>query len=244
MNRYIIFAGVLVCLVFASYIYNFSIKLDYDISTDSSVWGSFGDFVGGILNPTLSFITIILLIKSLTFQNDANLSLTNELKNTEKTGKSRAFESLFFNMLNSQKELFNIFKYEVTKAENNFSFLGVEAVIEIEEQIDKIRANSSKDEDITAFLEIVDSKEQLFGLTRSFYIMVKMITDKLSEENGFSDEDRNTHFLTLINFTDFSLIRLIMISVQFMDYHSTDYLKENEEFKSVLGELGLNYKLY
>jgi hypothetical protein len=244
INRYVISAGLLVIIVFASYIINFYFHLNYVVSTDSAVWGALGDYVGGILNPTLSFITIVLLIKSLTLQNAANISLTNELKNSEKTEKTRSFESLFFNMLNSQKELFIIFKYKEDRVGTHLCFVGVEAVIEIEDQIEQIRYKSLVDQDITKFLEGVDLKDQLFGLTRSFYVMVKMITDKLSEENGFNEEDRKAHFSTLINFTDFSLIRLIMISVQFMDYHSTNYLKEHKEFKDVIEELGLSYNLY
>jgi hypothetical protein len=177
-------------------------------------------------------------------QNEANSSLSNELKNSEKTEKTRAFESLFFNMLNSQKELFSLFKFETSRGENKVCFVGVEAVIEIEDQIDKVRDNSENDEDIRAFLVTLDSKDQLFGLTRAFYVMVKMITDKLSEENGFTSEDRKAHFLTLINFTDFSLLRLIMISVQFMDYHSTNYLKEHKDFEDIITELNLSYNLY
>jgi hypothetical protein len=244
MNKYIISAGFLVVVVFALYVINFYIRLDYVLSSNSAVWGALGDYVGGILNPTLSFISIVLLIKSLTLQNDANQSLTDELKNSEKTEKIRSFESLFFNMLNSQKELFSFFSFEVNKVGNMTKFSGIEAVIEIEGQIERIRDNSGNDEKITALLEKIDSKDQLFGLTRTFYVMVKLISEKLSEENGFDKEDRQAHFTTLINFTDFSLVRLIMISVQFMDYHSTNYLKENKEFEVVIGELGLGYDLY
>ncbi|MCY1459504.1 hypothetical protein D3C76_1648140 [compost metagenome] len=74
--------------------------------------------------------------------------------------------------------------------------------------------------------------------------MVKMISEKLSDSNGFSLDDRASHYLTLINFTDFALLRLVMMSAQFMQFSSTDYLKSNKEFNVVLSETGLNYNLY
>jgi hypothetical protein len=81
-------------------------------------------------------------------------------------------------------------------------------------------------------------------LERTFYNMVKLISEKLSDTNGFAVEDRRSHFLTLINFTDFSLLRLIMMSVQFIECHPSSYLKDNLEFTLVLKEVNLNYELY
>ncbi|ACO79362.1 hypothetical protein AvCA_31990 [Azotobacter vinelandii CA] len=35
-----------------------------------------------------------------------------------------------------------------------------------------------------------------------------------------------------------------MISLQFMEYHSTEYLRENKDFNEVLKEVGIDYNLY
>ncbi|RYF39255.1 MAG: hypothetical protein EOO38_23560, partial [Cytophagaceae bacterium] len=93
-------------------------------------------------------------------------------------------------------------------------------------------------------LEQIDGTDQIYGATRVFYNMVKMISDKLCDSNGFSLEDRASHYLTLINFTDFALLRLVMMSAQFMQFPSTEYLKSNSEFNTILTETGLNYNLY
>jgi len=71
-----------------------------------------------------------------------------------------------------------------------------------------------------------------------------MVSEKLSDANGFSSSERTSHLLTLINFTDFPLLRLVMISMQFMEYKSLEYLKENIEFNSVLEEVGIGWDLY
>jgi hypothetical protein len=47
MNRYIISAGLLVIIVFASYVMNFYLHLDYVVSKDSAVWGAMGEYFGG-----------------------------------------------------------------------------------------------------------------------------------------------------------------------------------------------------
>ena len=244
INKYAVAAAIVIFFVFLSYIIKFYFMLDYGISDDTAVWAQLGDYTGGLLNPILSFITLILLIKSLTLQNEANISLKNELKNSQKTESIRSFESLFFNMLNAQKNLFDSFKIEFSQGGELIKKIGVEAVIEIEDNITSIKDAGGAGEDIYRFLEKIDSKEKIFGLTRAFYIMVKMISDKLSNEKGFNLEDRKSHLLTLINFTDFSQIRLIMISLQFMDYHSIEYLKKDMEFNDVLAEVGLSHDLY
>ncbi|TRX01164.1 hypothetical protein [Candidatus Methylobacter oryzae] len=244
IDRYIVAAAIAIFTVAISYIVNFFFKLNYTISNDPAVWGQLGDYFGGLLNPTLSFMSLVLLIKSLRLQNEANESLRRELKNSEKTEKIRSFETLFFNMINSQKSSFDSFKIEVnTKAPDVFIY-GIEAVIKIEDEIKELRQQCQDDKLISKFLEDIDLNDQIFSLTRCFYIIVRMITEKLSDDNGFSEEDRKSHLLALVNFTDFSLLRLIMISMQFMKYQSTEYLRNNNDFNAVLDEVSLSYSLY
>lgn len=245
IDKYVVSAMLAICTVLISYIINFFFKLNYTISNDTAVWGQLGDYFGGLLNPILSFISVVLLIKSLRLQNEANEDLRKELINSEQTEKIRSFETLFFNMINSQKASFDSFKIEVNTNTQNTIMYGVEAVIKIEDEIANLRKQHHQDnKPIIEFLEEVDSKDQIFGVTRVFYVIVKMITEKLSNDNGFNEEDRKSHLLTLVNFTDFSLLRLIMISMQFMSYQSTEYLRNNNDFNAALKEVGLNYNLY
>lgn len=235
-DKYIIAAVVSMLLVLSGYVAKFYFSLGYKISNNPEVWGQFGDYVGGIINPLLSFISIVLLIKSLTLQNEANCTLRNELKNSERMEKLRSFETLFFNMINSQKSFFDSFRID--------SCLSVEAVIKIEDEIENLRNSEGSNNEIKKYLESIDIHDQIFGLSRSFYIMVQMITEKLSHSEGFSAEDRKAHFKALVNFTDFAQLRLIIICIQFMDFPSTNYLRSSIEFKTVMEELGMSYELY
>ena len=61
-------------------------RLYYSVppSLDSSVWGAVGDFFGGFLNPILSILTILLLVRSLRLQNQELSSATSEVRLTRK----------------------------------------------------------------------------------------------------------------------------------------------------------------
>lgn len=244
INRYAAAAALLLFSVFASYLVQFHFKLGYVISDDPAVWGQLGDYFGGLLNPMLSFISLVLLIKSLTLQNQANQDLRNEISNTRKSERLRSFEVQLFNMIDSQRASLDAFKIEFEENGVFVTKYGPDAIIKIEDEIERLRKESIDVNRTIEYLEDIDSADQIFGVTRVFYNMVKMISEKLSDSNGFSLEDRLSHYLTLINFTDFALLRLVMMSAQFMEYSSTEYLKTNNEFNIVLGETGLNYNLY
>lgn len=87
MNKIIysyIFIIIFILLVPLAYIYNF---FDYPISKDSSSWGTFGDYIGGILNPIFSFLSFILLLINLKTQIIINKKndLRNEKEETERS---------------------------------------------------------------------------------------------------------------------------------------------------------------
>ncbi|MCD1600035.1 hypothetical protein [Rheinheimera aquimaris] len=50
---------VLLCFVLGAYIANFK---NYDVSKSVSDWGAFGDYIGGLLNPALSLISVVLIL--------------------------------------------------------------------------------------------------------------------------------------------------------------------------------------
>jgi len=244
-NLMVIVSAILAMVgVICSYVWHFYYELNFGVSSDPAVWGQLGDYMGGILNPLLSFISIVLLIKSLSLQNQANKGLIDEIENTRKTEKIRSFEAQLFNMIDSQRLAFDALRIQFKQGKKTQTKLSTEAVIAIEDEIERLRSVRREDSDIEQFLDAIDTFDQLFRVTRIFYIMVKMITEKLSDSEGFTKKDRSIHFLTLINFTDFALLRLILINMQFSDYPSSHYLKNNREFNEALGEVGLQCGLY
>lgn len=244
VNKIIVAAVIAVVVVYASYFLRFYVSLDFELSNDSAVWGQLGDYIGGLLNPILSFITIVLLIRQLELQNESNLSLKEEMKSNDQRDRRKSFEGSFFNMINSQKELFDSFELEFSINGILVTKSNVSAVFEIEEEIERIRVRSKDPKLVFEYLENIDLNDQIFSVTRTFYVLVKMTMEKLSDGEGFDTSDRKSFLLTLVNFTDFAQLRLIMICIQFMKYHSTEYLSGCPELIQVLEEVGLDYSSY
>lgn len=239
LNRYAISAAIIMLLVFLAYFVKFYVYLDYSLSNNQEIWAQLGDYAGGLLSPIFSFMSLILLIKSLTLQNESNRNLIQELENNKKTEKLRSFETIFFSMLKTQSELFSIFSIEFKAGTSSYKKEGPSAVIEIENKVEKMREEEKSHNEIKTFLEELDSTDQIFGISRAFYITTKFISDKLNNNEGFTKSDRKSHYQALVNFTDFSQLRLILISIQFMEFYSSEYLKNNTELNSVLLDLGI-----
>tara|TARA_R110002020_G_scaffold437327_3_gene647540 strand:- start:297 stop:998 length:702 start_codon:yes stop_codon:yes gene_type:complete len=231
-------------IVLFLYFLNFFVILKYDFSTESAVWGSFGDYFGGILNPILSFVSIVLLIKSLTLQYEANIKLSTDIENKERLEKLRSMENLFFSMIDSQRKLFGAFK--ITDPINNVVRYEAEAVILIEDNIEHLRQikNPTSESSAAVFLANIDTSNQIYGLVRAFYIAVKLISERLSDENGFNSEDRKLHFNTLINLTDFANLRIVCMHVQFSNNYNAKYLRSNADFLAALQSTKLSFSLY
>lgn len=242
-NWYRIFAAIAMSLVGLIYAIKFGGFFDEPTDNDFAKWGQFGDYMGGSLNPILSFISIMLLIKSLILQNQTNEDLRDELSENKKNEKLRSFDVLFFNMINSQKLLLDSFKIEFQNGEHSQKN-GVAAIMHIEDGVHLLRYLGAKDAAISNFVAALDSQDQIYGILRAFYISVKMVSEKLSNENGFTKVDRRDHLLTLINFTDYAQFRIVLMAIQFLDAYGSRYLKDNEDFLEILKEVKSDMYIY
>ena len=91
-------------LVIFSFVLNFHTQ---SISDELQDWNNFGGYVGGTLGPLLSFLSVVLLIKTLELQRKSSKSLEDEIERTKQQDKLKTFESHFFNMVSSQKNNFD-----------------------------------------------------------------------------------------------------------------------------------------
>ncbi|CCN33116.1 conserved exported hypothetical protein [Vibrio nigripulchritudo SO65] len=237
LNRYSIAAIALMVAVVAAYVFQFYFNLGYEISDQPSDWVDFGDFFNGLVSPLLSFVSLVLLIQSLNLQNQANTELRAEVQLNHKNEQLRSFETYFFGLIEAQRASFGNFELKF-KEEDVRTLRGVCAIRALEDQIEAYRNRNAQDIEIEEMLEKLDQDEHIYNTIRVFYNIVKMITERLSDENQFDETIRANQFQTLISFTEFSQLRLVMICMQFMDYPSADYLKNNNEFMAVLTDLG------
>ena len=77
----LIIATMIIILVLALYIFNFDTKKFAD---SNEIWGQFGDYVGGTLNPALSFLALIALLYTIKLQSRGLRLSTLELEATRK----------------------------------------------------------------------------------------------------------------------------------------------------------------
>lgn len=237
-------AALILLLTIGVYVYHFYGILNYGIASSTDAWGQFGDYFGGILNPLLSFIALICLIQSLSLQNQANSDLRAELKQTKQHEKLRSFNLLFFNIIEAQKTQVGNFSIKADAGATSQKISGIDAILHLEQEIEARRESGASHKDIEEYLEEVDFKDCIFGMLRSFYLATRLVTDRLSDTEGFSLTERNSHFQTLINFTDFSQLRLILIATQFTQGPYADFLTSHHELKATLDAVGLKFDLY
>ena len=237
-------ALLVVVLTAGFYAYHFNYSLGYGISTETDKWGQFGDYFGGILNPLLSFAALLCLIQSLTLQNQANRDLSAEIKANKQHEKFRTFSLLFFNVIEAQKSQIGSMVIKAEVGSDSSTISGVDAILHLEEKIETLREDGASQADIEIYLDEIDFKDCIFGMLRSFYLAAKLVNDRLSDSEGFSSTDRASHFQTLVNFTDFSQLRLILIAAQFTRGPYANFLTTHPEITQTLELVGLRFDLY
>lgn len=71
----------------------------WPIPSDTGKWGEFGDYVGGVLNPILSFFALIALLFTIRIQVKELKISTRELRKSAEAFEQQNFESTFFQLL-------------------------------------------------------------------------------------------------------------------------------------------------
>jgi hypothetical protein len=238
-NKVYIWAICFIAITWLVYFGYFGIYLSYTFSNDVKDWSDFGGYIGGVLTPLLSFLTIVLLVRSLSIQVDAANELRLEIGRNKKNDDIRNFESTFFNMINTQKDLFESFKLVFYSQKGQpEAYRKSSAVIQLEDIIQTLQDEDKNHDEISFFVKELDSKDDIYSVVRPFCIIVKLIKNRLSDTNGFTPQNRKDYFETLINFTDYSLFRLVLLSINYLDYEQLDVVKDNDDMMETIKDLG------
>lgn len=220
----IVFASLaLIAVALLSYVFWFYGHLDRKISSSPEQWGQFGDYLGGLLNPILSFISICILVKTAFYQAD-------ESKRREDREDRRRFEDRFYGALSYQRQSFNDFSLTLLSGgELNRS----DAVKFIENLLfDSFDHESLSDASV---------KNSVFSFVRQFYLILKMIDDEVVVSDVFNGSDKAFYYRSLINLTDFDLIRMVIFgSVYYDSWLNSKYIMSNKDFLEVVDSVGLS----
>ncbi|MCR8649122.1 hypothetical protein [Leptospira interrogans] len=85
------------------YIYNFSDGKGF--SKNQEIWGTFGDFYGGVLNPIFSCFAFLAVLWTLKSQKDEFEIVRREAKESRRESQIQGFESIFFSYLKNLIDL-------------------------------------------------------------------------------------------------------------------------------------------
>jgi uncharacterized membrane protein len=107
-------------ILFSFFIYQFH---NIPFAEKTAEWGQFGDYIGGLLNPTFSFLALIALITTLRVQITELKNSAQELKissqalvGQNETMRKQAFEATFFQLLRLHNDI--VLSLETTSGNN------------------------------------------------------------------------------------------------------------------------------
>lgn len=129
-------AFVLLAVAVGFYLYNF---YHPNFSSDNADWGTFGDFMGGTLNPLFALLSLYAIIYTIRIQTE-ELELTrDEMRKSNLSQEEQSqslqrqtFENTFFKMIDLHNQIVNSFlliqKYKIEKTPKYSLITGLEAI--------------------------------------------------------------------------------------------------------------------
>ena len=179
------------------YINNFK---TFPIANDSATWGTFGDYLGGTLNPIISFLALIGLLYTIHQQAQEMQATREELEQAAEQQRRQSeifnlqqFESTFFSLLEQHNKIIEtlvknvdeINKYNQTH-DSKDSFIN-----EIYEKYSEIYQSNVCDNQIKINLYIANNIQQNLELKRYFIVLFQIL--KLISLNLSKDTYGNTN---------------------------------------------------
>jgi hypothetical protein len=183
--------------VLERYINNFK---TFPIANDSATWGTFGDYLGGTLNPIISFLALIGLLYTIHQQAQEMQATREELEQAAEQQRRQSeifnlqqFESTFFSLLEQHNKIIEtlvknvdeINKYNQTH-DSKDSFIN-----EIYEKYSEIYQSNVCDNQIKINLYIANNIQQNLELKRYFIVLFQIL--KLISLNLSKDTYGNTN---------------------------------------------------
>ncbi|MDP3324442.1 MAG: putative phage abortive infection protein [Hydrogenophaga sp.] len=120
--------GIAVLLLVGAYVWTFN---QLPSSESPPAWGSFGDYVGGLLNPLVSTFTLYVAVKVWQLQKVELQQTKDELKKQAKTAEQQRQEQRFFDLLNVYYKTvgsLHVVPNPYAKADQKQTFTGKEAI--------------------------------------------------------------------------------------------------------------------
>lgn len=183
--RYILIGlTVYIFLVVLSYILNFN---HLNISkNDPTEWGAFGDYIGGLLNPTLAFLSFIGVLWTLKMSREELVETRSVMDAQLKTQSLQQFDSLYILMINQLDSIFTkIESSELIDYIADFKTLGI-----VQAQIEKNQNFCRYKNYVEAILEKIDNSKLTLNDKQTYVdLMLATIPDSYLKLMYFSFVD-------------------------------------------------------
>lgn len=222
------------------------------ISKDTAVWGAFGDYIGGLLNPVFAFLSFMALLITLIFQNkqlQQNQQILQEtIKAIEQNEKalSQNQKALEFNRIelensNKQLELSAKAQTEIEKTQKIQQFDTLFTTILSE--LNLINSNFLEKNLISDFYKVFYENFKLefkqvnlrkkYALTKYFILLYQIF--KLVVENKFLSYYDQKKYINIVRATiDNSILQLLMLNCNCEGF-SDDF----DEYYDFIEEFGI-----
>ncbi|ARC52067.1 hypothetical protein A6J88_13380 [Neisseria mucosa] len=217
--------------VLERYINNFK---TFPIANDSATWGTFGDYLGGTLNPIISFLALIGLLYTIHQQAQEMQATREELKQAAEQQRQQVeqqsrqseifnlqqFESTFFSLLEQHNKIIEKVETDLNKINGDIErrYKGLDTITETppSEEMSNYHA-----------IEIINHNHTLKGYFDLLFQMLKFICISLSKRDENKEPANNDEKNTKIKIEDF-----LENSVEIRQKISTKYINIQEQLYS------------
>jgi Putative phage abortive infection protein len=226
LTRFAYIGGAVAVLVLLAYLIRFA----GPVSDSPANWGQFGDYVGGLLNPTFSFLALLALLATLGLQIRELRISARELKNSavalvkqNDTLRQQTFEATFFQLLRLHNDIVGSLEF------NKLSLTGRACLSHYKDELEGTLINDHAKNDYKMFRASYDIfyREHQSALGHYFRLLYKIV--KLVKRTAGIDQ----RFYT-------NLVRAQLSSAELMllFYNSLSAWGE-EKFKPLVEEFAL-----
>ena len=176
--------------VLERYINNFK---TFPIANDSATWGTFGDYLGGTLNPIISFLALIGLLYTIHQQAQEMQATRDEL---ERTAEQQSRQSEIFNLQQFESTFFSLLEQHNKVVER----IEVESIYEelhniYNKKIDQITTRKPSEE--LSNSHAIKSINQHYEL-KSYFNLLFQILKFISISLSKNSESNNSEDLKII----------------------------------------------
>ncbi len=211
-KKWVYFGGTVCLVLLLLYFIILGVGFGQEFSADSSVWGTFGDYFGGIGGTILAFVTIFLLYKSISIQ-------LIEFSKLSRLQQQQTFDTKFFNLLAMHNDILRNVQGHVQNNGKSEFYIGREF---IEKYAENLKKEQVKGADVKKML---GKKKNLF---RGLFIYLKNVIDLINEFSNVKE-----HYLELLR-SQVSNNELLIIAYYISNDDWEDMLPYFELYKESL----------